>query len=121
MLQGMPEEMKDSFRARLPIVSFSADDCWSLRNACLHEGVDETKLRKFKITIPARENLHTHMNIFNGVLQLDVIEFCNDIAAGARKWLFDMQNEPDVMAKLNKMMTIDSLIFDGFIDYKNVK
>ena len=121
MLQGMPEEMKDSFRARLPIVSFSADDCWSLRNACLHEGVDETKLRKFKITIPARENLHTHMNIFNGVLQLDVIEFCNDIAAGARKWLFDMQNEPDVMAKLNKMMTIDGLIFDGFIDYKNVK
>ncbi|WP_436907862.1 hypothetical protein [Enterobacter kobei] len=121
MLQGMPEEMKDSFRARLPIVSFSADDCWSLRNACLHEGVDETKLRKFKITIPARENLHTHMNIFNGVLQLDVIEFCNDIAAGVRKWLFDMQNEPDVMAKLNKMMTIDSLIFDGFIDYKNVK
>ncbi|ELV2768412.1 hypothetical protein QNS15_001811 [Enterobacter cloacae] len=121
MLQGMPEEMKDSFRARLPIVSFSADDCWSLRNACLHEGVDETNLRKFKITIPARENLHTHMNIFNGVLQLDVIEFCNDIAAGARKWLFDMQNEPDVMAKLNKMMTIDSLIFDGFIDYKNVK
>ncbi|WP_193152036.1 hypothetical protein [Enterobacter ludwigii] len=121
MLQYMPEEMKQSLRTQIPVVSFSADDCWSLRNACLHEGVDETKLRKFKITIPAQENLHTHMNVFNGILQLDVIDLCNDIAAGVRKWLFDMQEEPEVMEKIKKMMTIDSLIFDGFIDYKAAK
>ncbi|WP_230350880.1 hypothetical protein [Lelliottia sp. WAP21] len=121
MLLYMPEEIKQSLRTQIPVVSFSADDCWSLRNACLHEGVDETKLRKFKITIPAQENLHTHMNVFNGILQLDVIDLCNDIAAGVRKWLFDMQEEPEVMEKIKKMMTIDSLIFDGFIDYKAAK
>lgn len=87
----------------------------------MHEGVDETKLRKFKITTPARENLHAHMNAFNGVLQLDVIELCNDIANGVRRWLVDMQENPEVMEKLTKMMTIDSLIFDGFIEYKTAK
>ncbi|MDM2855119.1 hypothetical protein OGY68_19710 [Citrobacter sp. Cpo065] len=121
MLQGIPEYIKESFRVQIPLVSFSADDCWSLRNACLHEGVDETKLRKFKITTPALETIHAHMNAFNGVLQLDVIELCNDIANGARKWLFDMKGNPEVMEKLNKMMTIDSMIFEGFIDYKTAK
>ncbi|MDZ7322051.1 hypothetical protein N4G41_10440 [Kosakonia sacchari] len=120
MIQRMPEDLKEILRSQPNVVSFSADDCWSLRNACLHEGVDETKLRKFKITVPLNENVQTHMNSLNGVLQLDVIEFCNDITKAARKWLADMQGQPEVQAKLEKMMTIDNLIFDGFIDSKDV-
>lgn len=121
MVEIMPEDIKDNLRTKAPVVSFSADDCWSLRNACLHEGVDETKLRKFKITTPVGKNLHTHMNNLNGVLQLDVIQFCNDIANGVRKWIADMQGNPEVSAKLEKMITIDSLIFEGFIDLQVTK
>lgn len=120
-LQYMDESLKDSLRAQVPPVSFSAEDCWSLRNACLHEGVDETKLRKFKITTPASGNMHAHMNCFDGVLQLDVIDFCNDITNGVKKWLVDIQGNPDVLEKIEKMINIDSRIFNGFIDCKDAK
>lgn len=112
----IPEDLKQNWKRKPPAVAFTAEDCWSLRNACLHEGVDETRLRQFKLTTPVRENHHTHMNLLNGILQLDVVQLCRDIVEGVRRWLDDMKGNPDVVSKLEKMMTIDNLIFKGFIE-----
>ncbi len=113
----MPLDMVEQWKQQPPKVAFTAEDCWSLRNACLHEGVDENRLRKFKITPPTNVGISMHMNNFNGTLQLDVIELCKDIVSAVRQWIDDMQQNPDVVAKLEKMITIDKSTFKGIIDF----
>ncbi|HDZ2125475.1 TPA: hypothetical protein RRZ98_003708, partial [Klebsiella pneumoniae] len=98
-IQGTPPETIAQWKQQPLAVAFTAEDCWSLRNACLHEGVDENRLRKFKITPPTNVRLYMHMNSINGTLQLDVIELCRDIVSAVRQWIGDMQQKPDVVAK----------------------
>ncbi|ENT8514669.1 hypothetical protein ACKGJF_003689 [Raoultella ornithinolytica] len=117
VLQRIPPEVVAQWKQKPPTVAFTAEECWSLRNACLHEGVDENKLRKFKITPPTNVGISMHMNNFDGTLQLDVIELCKDIVSAARQWIDDMQQKPDVVAKLEKMITIDKSTFKGIIDF----
>lgn len=117
LLQGLSPEMEAQWKQQAPPVAFTAQDCWSLRNACLHEGVDENRLRKFKLTPPIKGGGPVHMNSKNGTIQLDVFILCNDIVSAVRRWIDDMQQKPDVAAKLEKMITIDKSSFSGIIDF----
>ncbi|HHS9530466.1 TPA: hypothetical protein ACTW0H_001333 [Raoultella ornithinolytica] len=120
MLKTLSQHLKETWKKKAPLVTFTAEDCWSLRNACLHEGVDENKLKKFRITPPSGEG-EVHMNSFQGVLQLDVVLLCNDIINAVHQWLDDMKQKPDVMAKIEKMIKIDQNTFDSMFHFENYK
>ena len=113
ILTHIPEALIFEWKNKKPVVAFTAEDCWSLRNACLHEGTDVSKLRKFKITPPTPHASKVHMNVIEDVLQLDLVLFCRDIVEGVRKWLTDMQGNPEVSERIAAMITVDDLIFKG--------
>lgn len=116
-LEFLSEHIISEMKEKKPVVAFSAEDCWSLRNACLHEGVDVSKLRKFKITSPPRSGAKIHMNVMDGVLQLDVVEFCKDVVEGVRKWQSDIQDSPELSKKMSELMKIDHLILERIIGF----
>ncbi|HBQ0480744.1 MULTISPECIES: hypothetical protein [Klebsiella] len=118
-LQGLPQEIVNKWKQQAPMVAFTAEDCWSLRNACLHEGVDENRLRTFRITPPSKVGGTMHMNNINGTLQLDILNLCKDIVSAVRQWIDDMQQKPDVVAKLEKMITIDRSTFKGIVYFRD--
>ncbi len=60
-----------------------------------------------------------HMNNINGTLQLDILNLCKDIVSAVRQWIDDMQQKPDVVAKLEKMITIDRSTFKGIVYFRD--
>lgn len=111
-VNDLGEFMKSQYEARPALVSFTAEECWALRNACLHQGTDEAKLRNFRITIPEFPGKKTHFNNIKNVLQLDASTFCQDLIREARRWLSDTIDDPVVQKNLQKMMKINH---SGFI------
>ncbi|MGR3180996.1 hypothetical protein [Enterobacter cancerogenus] len=90
-------------------VRFTANDCWALRNACLHEGIDKDRLRKFTLTIPTKGFITGHLNSINGILQLDAKIFCEDIVKAARVWVEDMKKDADMKKKLDEMIKVKGM------------
>lgn len=87
-------------------VRFTAGDCWALRNACLHEGIDKDRIRKFSFTIPYEGLVTGHMNSIGGVIQLDARVFCEDVITAARCWIRDMQEDSEVKERIEEMIQI---------------
>ncbi len=54
--------------------NFTADDCWRLRNACLHDGSDNDTNMAFERVhfVEPKGNMVIHNNILNNVLQLQI-------------------------------------------------
>ena len=102
---GMIEEWK---KQPVPGV-FTAKDCYDLRNACLHQGVDEIRIKNFKISTPDGQ-VYAHQGIVNGVMYLEVTAFCNDILDAARAWIEDYRADPIISSKIDKMIKIESII-----------
>lgn len=90
------------------LVKFTAQDCWVLRNATLHQGMDEKGLRKFRLTVPDENNNIHHMTYDNArtMVQLDATILCKDIIEAVRCWHQDMSNNPAVLAKISNMIRI---------------
>ncbi|WP_345831021.1 hypothetical protein AAGR22_06660 [Erwinia sp. HDF1-3R] len=112
----LPQEILDGYKKEPTKVKFTAESCWALRNATLHEGMDEDKLKKFRITVPdALNNVHhlTHDKT-GGIVQIDASIFCEDIIEAVKAWEIDMASRPEVITKLGKMIRIrdQRFIFD---------
>lgn len=93
----------------------SANDCYSLRCAYLHEGADDITeqnareaLERFHFIEPRDKGI-VHCNQINQVLQLQVDIFCNDIISGVRKWLADKTENNDITKRLKNLITISSI------------
>ncbi|HBD7399466.1 hypothetical protein [Legionella longbeachae] len=86
----------------------SADDCWKLRNACLHECSDSDAQMAFKRVhfVEPQESMVIHNNILNDVLQLQIDVFCNDFCDAVEKWLVDMENMQEVIDRIKNLMRI---------------
>lgn len=65
------------------------DDCYYFRCAFLHQGSTQHDKSKFKqiIFVPPIMPAVFHNNEINGVLNIDLKIFCNELIKGARKWL----------------------------------
>lgn len=105
-LEHVPQEAIDVLKSQPVSVTFTAEDCWALRNACLHEGRDEEKLKKFKITIPDLGNHIVHLNRDDGITQLDAKVLCEDIVNAARKWLDDIKGDAEISGRVLTMMHV---------------
>lgn len=114
-LVGISEKGLTYLKEAIPPVQFTADECWALRCACLHEGVDETKLRNFKLTPLSDPYLRTHLNIKDGLLQLEVQQLCQAIVKAAKKWMDDMQDRPEVVEKIEKMIRIEDIFLQDIL------
>lgn len=86
----------------------SADDCWKLRNACLHECSDSDAQMAFKRVhfVEPQESIVIHNNILNEVLQLQIDVFCNDFCDAVEKWLVEVQNKQEVVSRIKDLMSI---------------
>lgn len=117
-ISRLPQTLASELKTKKPDVAFSAEDCWSLRNACLHEGADVSRLRKFKITHPLANGTLLHMNLIGDVLQLDIVQFCNDMIEGVKTWIADMESNPEISEKIASMIKFDNVIFEGIIGFE---
>ncbi|WP_217548839.1 hypothetical protein [Pantoea sp. GbtcB22] len=115
-LNELPQEVLDEYKNQPIKVKFTADSCWALRNATLHEGMDEDRLRKFRLTVPDEfNNIHHLTHDETGeIVQIDASIFCQDIIEAVKTWEVDMASRPDVVSKLGKMIRIrdQRFIFD---------
>lgn len=96
------EYMNPEYKSRV-----SGLDCYALRCAFLHEGTglvsiqEERKLLNGFVFIASKEK-NAHLNYGDGILQLDLITFCQDICNAVEKWMLDIH--PDLFS--HKVLSI---------------
>lgn len=90
----------------------SGNDCYALRCALLHEGVEnigtqkaQEALESFHFTTPP-ENGCVHMNQVGSILQLQIDEFANDVIAGIQDWLGDISADEQKQSELAGLMKV---------------
>ncbi len=86
---------------------FTADDFYQARCKCLHQGYVEMKSGEtfIFITPPPRGNI-VHGNLFNGMYQLQIDIFCEDICEGVTRWEADISLEDDVQTRIAELLII---------------
>jgi hypothetical protein len=91
-------------------VFLSANDCYSLRCAALHEGGSDISGQRLRQVI---SRFHftalpgIHCNQFNSVLQLEVCVFCQDVCAAVHDWLAVFPSEhPDKVNRLQELLVV---------------
>ncbi|MFH0828634.1 MAG: hypothetical protein V1907_00415 [Candidatus Kerfeldbacteria bacterium] len=88
---------------------FSAEDCYSFRCSCLHQGLDTHQRMSHErihfITPPPRGNV-VHCNMFNNVLQLQIDIFCEDVAMAVDSWYEAVKNNPEIQARVEALIKI---------------
>ena len=102
-------------------IFLSADDCYALRCAYLHEGADDITeqnaretLERFHFIEPPPNNGRVHCNQRDQVLQLQVDIFCSDIISGVKKWLAGKSENKDIKERLNHLIKIYEVPDIGF-------
>ena len=90
----------------------SGNDCYALRCALLHEGLEEIGeqraqevLECFYFTEPPGFGT-VHRNQRGNVLQLQVDEFVKELISGIRQWLVDIEGDEEKQDKLAKLMKV---------------
>ncbi len=90
----------------------SGNDCYALRCALLHEGVEEIGeqrvqevLDRFYFTEPPGSGT-VHLNQIGNVLQLQVDKFVEELISGIRQWLVDIEGDEEKQDKLAKLMKV---------------
>jgi len=89
--------------------SFSGDDCYYFRCACLHQGLARhTKMTSQRIHFiePPSKNVMVHMNTIKNVLQMQIDRFCQDICAAVDKWEDDIKNDLEIKKRISGLINI---------------
>lgn len=90
-------------------------DAYALRCAYLHEGTDDVisqrasrALSNFVFVVPPSTG-RVHCNKSNSTLQLQVDIFCLDLSDGVSKWLEDVQNNSEILARMKTLLSVKDL------------
>ena len=76
-------------------VGISSEDCYYFRCSFLHQRSTFHKKSNFtRIAEPHSSNTF-HRNIINDILNIDLKIFCYEIINAARRWLKDMESNPN--------------------------
>jgi hypothetical protein len=94
-------------------VFLHGEDCYALRCAVLHEGVDDIvnqwarKALESFIIIAGPNGITIHCNQSDAKLQLQVDLFCEDICLGVTEWIAKVPDiDPDVQARVDGLMKV---------------
>jgi len=112
-LARMPEQAIEYIKTQpAPADSaFTAEDCYRLRCKCLHQGLPE-RIGEDRIHFTAPEpngRLILHRNVFNGVLQISINQFCRDISDAAIRWWQQTQGNPAILVRAAQLVKIYDL------------
>jgi hypothetical protein len=94
---------------------FSADDCYYLRCATLHQGIGEhpkMQSRRILFISPPSEQIIfdcAWMEAADGayMLQLQVDVFCLAMCHGVRQWASDYATDPDIALRAKSLLVVD--------------
>lgn len=90
-------------------VEFTAEDCYQFRCKCLHQGIAmRDGFEKFKLSQTSNGSV-IHMNEINGVIQIQVSQFCEDVCQSVEKWMLDMKPKPAITLRMRELLEIDFL------------
>lgn len=85
----------------------SGEDCYYFRCSLLHQGSSQHNKSNYKRVLfiePSTTTNIFHNNIMNDALNIDVKIFCNDLIAGAGKWLEENENTDLYKKNYDKFM-----------------
>jgi hypothetical protein len=83
----------------------SGEDCWRLRCSSLHQGTtqhDQSSYSRILFTEPGPNTFH--MNIINDALNIDIREFCREMAESASAWLDDAEDGEQFKGNYDKFL-----------------
>ncbi len=89
-------------------IVFTADDCYRARCKCLHQGLlEKSSGQQFDFITPPPYGAIIHGNIFNGVFQLQIDVFCEDVCTGVEEWLRDVASDDQIQSGIEQLMQIN--------------
>lgn len=98
--------------------SMAGGDFYALRCAFLHQGEFEVEqqrardiLNRFHMTMPGPFSMHNNFSgnmdeqgrLTNGVLQLSVDRFCEEVCAAVEVWLIDVNGDARIQNEINAL------------------
>lgn len=94
----------------------SGSDCYALRCAYLHEGLDDITMQKSRkaldkfVFVAPREGFLVHLNQSNSKLQLQTDIFCKNIAEAVEGWYRSLSEEEKgrVNSRLVRINSLDN-------------
>ncbi len=108
--EASPEKYKSWFNkyvARKYNGFLDGEDCYFFRCSLLHQGSSQHPKSTYSRVIfvePSATKSILHNNVLNDALNIDVRIFCNDLIAGAEKWLEENENTNLYKKNYNKFM-----------------
>lgn len=93
---------------KVGLVTFTAQDCYQFRCRCLHEGIARKKDDEhFNLTPPIKGlPIEIHLNDINGVIQLQIDIFCEDMCRAVESWVKAMEPYPAVRERMKELIEI---------------
>lgn len=85
------------------------EDCYSLRCGVLHQGrLGHSNMQYGRIlfTLPNSQNNYFHNNILNDALNLDAMQFCNDVISCTRLWYDRKKDDPVIKNNLPNLVQL---------------
>lgn len=87
-------------------LSFSADDCYTCRCKCLHQGIlEKSGKEKFVFITPLPNGAILHRNLRNGKLVLQIDVFAEDVCLAVEDWQNSIRSDAVISARMNELMT----------------
>lgn len=87
-------------------VEFTAEDCYQFRCKCLHQGIARREgFEEFQLS-ETMDGSVIHMNKFDGVIQIQVSQFCEDMCQSVEKWMLDMRSRPAIALRMRDLIDI---------------
>lgn len=120
------EWMEPLYTSTLPRIGLhvflTGEDCYALRCSYLHEGggdITQQRARKalddFHFILPPGHNSSIHRNQMGKTLQLQVDEFCLEIAGAVDAWSASVAGDQDIQARMSSLLMIHNQV--PFIKY----
>ncbi|MFN5539008.1 MAG: hypothetical protein ACK481_02975 [Candidatus Melainabacteria bacterium] len=111
----LPPEFNNMFveqhrLAKIPSqTKFTAEDCYRFRCRCLHEGLaqrsKEGNGNPIIFTVPKHEKVGFHKSSINGVLQLQIDTFCEDVCLAVLEWEKSVINNNEIKDRMEELIT----------------
>lgn len=97
---------------RTEVVFLSGKDCYALRCAMLHQGLDDVSSHNVREAVDhflfyePTPGLSIHRNQEGRALQLDVAEFCSDMCNAVDGWVSKARHDQSIAPRLANLMSI---------------
>lgn len=90
------------------VVFMDGDACYALRCSMLHQGEADLTSQKVKSFLSSIHFTTTsgHCNRVNGILQLDVGSFCNDMCSSVTDWFETFAKDDKSKPKIESLLTV---------------